>query len=782
MSSLRTSLRYYLWLVYLVGAGLTAGSLALVIHAPRPWTIHATTLLWQLLVFAALTYMGERAMMRVSSTLILSLTSSAHIAAILLFPHPAPMLLATAAAAASQLRAHALPAYKRAFNIAHTAITVGGSELILSLIIPPTRILQIHGEIASMAMLIVVIAVYYIVDLIPLLAVLVLVQAQSPWAVWTQSHRHTVMPEISACAIGVLAAVVWLSHPFLLALFAVPIIGLRIAFRAVKQAEDHARVLRRRGEQLEVVMAAGQDLRLHRTQADLLVPIAEAARTITGAATVTAYLTDPDDSDSLQRIVLLPLDARAAGPALLPRSICRRGIQNQTTDEGRTLLVPLEPDDVASSALLYLSGVPDDLVPGDIDALTLLATQTTIALQNARLHERALAQSSQDGLTELLNHRAFQMRLEEEAARARRTGYTLSLLMIDLDNFGAINNRLGHQAGDTTLIAVAAALRATMRASDIAARYGGDEFALILPETTMDEALTLAERVGQALQRQRIEHRGIGIAIDASIGVAALPLHAMTREGLVAAADQAAYAAKRAGKGRVCRPEEAALALDQEPTALVAQLEHANMATVEALAAAVDAKDPYTRGHSVRVSTRAALLARAMGLSPSDVARVQLAGVLHDVGKIGVPDAILTKPGALTPEEFAIIKEHPVTGERMLRAVPFLHDILPAVRHHHERWDGRGYPDGLAGEAIPRDAAILMVADSFDAMTSSRTYRPALPTSEACRRVREGSGTQFSPQVVAAFERAIADGSFLNQELPDDAASWEPISAGSAAR
>ncbi len=781
MHSLPASLRRYLWLNYLVSAGFIGGSLALAASRHHFWPEHVAAFGWQILVFAILTYLGERTMMRISATLIQSLATSAHVAAMLLFPYPVPMFIALGAVFAAQLTAGDLALYKRAFNIAHTTTSVAATSACMTLFIDPTRILSIDGGLSCVPYLAILVALYYVLDMTPIVGFLSLKQRQPPWRVWLRNYQQTALPEVSAGAIGILAAVVWLSHPFLLALFAVPIVGLRIAFRAIKQAEDHAEALRRRGEQLEIVVAAGQDLRLHHTQADLLVPIAEAARAIAGAASVTAYLADPDDDTALQRIVLLPLDAPSYGPACLPRSICRRGIQNQYAEGERTLLVPLEPDDGVSSALLYLSGVSADITPGEMDALTLLATQTTIALQNARLHERALAQSSQDGLTELLNHRAFQTRLEEEAARARRSGQPLGLLMIDLDNFGAVNNRLGHQAGDTTLVAVSGALRATLRASDIAARYGGDEFAVILPETGMDEALMLAQRIGRALQQLRIEHRGIGIAIDASIGVAALPLHAMTREGLVAAADQAAYAAKRAGKGRICRPEEAALALDQDPSALITQLEHANMATVEALAAAVDAKDPYTRGHSQRVSMRAALLARAMGLSPSDVARVQLAGVLHDVGKIGVPDAILTKPGALTAEEFAIIKEHPATGERMLRAVPFLHDILPAVRHHHERWDGGGYPDGLAGAAIPRDAAIIMVADSFDAMTSSRTYRPALPFGEACRRIREGSGTQFAPEVVAAFERIVTDGSLGYQDLPDDGMSWEPLDATSSA-
>jgi putative nucleotidyltransferase with HDIG domain len=223
-------------------------------------------------------------------------------------------------------------------------------------------------------------------------------------------------------------------------------------------------------------------------------------------------------------------------------------------------------------------------------------------------------------------------------------------------------------------------------------------------------------------------------------------------------ADQAAYAAKHAGKGRVARPEDATVTFEHDPAALVAMLEHANMATVEALAAAVDAKDPYTRGHSQRVSAYAVALAAALGLPPAHVERVRLAGLLHDVGKIGIPDTILTKSGKLSADEYAVIQQHPVIGERMLAEVPFLREVLPAVRHHHERWDGSGYPDELAGEAIPLDAALLAVADALDAMTSSRTYRPAISLQDTLQRVRDGSGVQFAPRVVAAMERAIIAG------------------------
>jgi diguanylate cyclase (GGDEF)-like protein len=408
-----------------------------------------------------------------------------------------------------------------------------------------------------------------------------------------------------------------------------------------------------------------------------------------------------------------------------------------------------------------VSGESFALGPDARATLTILATQAAIALQNAQMHERALAQASEDGLTTLLNHRAFQTRLEEEVARAHRGAHPLALLMIDMDDFGTINNSYGHQVGDAALAAIARAIRRIVRTQDVAARYGGDEFVVILPETAMPDALALADRMCEAIDALLVVDGGITIAVHASIGAAALPLHAMTREELLRAADQAAYAAKHMGKGRVGRPEDAAFALDRDPATLAARLEHANLATVAALAAAVDAKDPYTRGHSQRVSAYAGVLATFLQRTTDEVARVELAGLLHDVGKIGVPDAILAKPAKLDMQEYEIIRQHSATGEHMLSSVPFLHDVLPAVRHHHERWDGSGYPDALRGDEIPLDAAILMVADSLDAMTSSRTYRPALPLEEARRRILEGNGTQFHPDVVVALELALKAGKLM---------------------
>ncbi|HVC81139.1 MAG TPA: diguanylate cyclase [Chloroflexota bacterium] len=581
-----------------------------------------------------------------------------------------------------------------------------------------------------------------------------------PWKIWPRAYRHTLLPELAVGSVGILGAIIWAYDPFATVLLVLPLLALRAAFRANAQGEERARILWQRGGQLETVLAVGQHLRLQQSRATLLQAVAEAARAILGADTVTGYLHDEEDPTLLRRLALAPPDAACPGPIQLPVA------ESAVRPNNGEVRLPLEHDGAGLIGLLLIAGVPTTTSETDRDVLTILATQAVIALRNAYLHEQVLALAARDSLTDLLNRRAVGIRLDEEVSRAERGGHPLCVLMLDLDDFSTINNTYGHQAGDAALCAVARILEASLRALDVPARYGGDEFVVLLPECAMDQGLATAQRLVKALSAPCLIEGIMSVNISASIGVAALPNHGRTSEELLRAADQAAYAAKHAGKGRVACPEDVVLALDQDPMELAVQLAHANMATVAALAAAVDAKDPYTQGHSQRVSRYAAILARAMLLPVPDLARIELAGQLHDVGKIGVPDACLTKPGKLTADEYLAIQQHPVIGERMLAEVPYLCEILPAVRHHHERWDGEGYPDRLSGSQIPPDAAILAVADSFDAMTSSRTYRAALPASEARRRIREGSGSQFSPEVVRAFERAAAAGAFSASDVP----------------
>ena len=286
----------------------------------------------------------------------------------------------------------------------------------------------------------------------------------------------------------------------------------------------------------------------------------------------------------------------------------------------------------------------------------------------------------------------------------------------------------------------------------ILARYGGEEFVALLPQQNLDGAEACAERVRVGLR----DCGGLGVedgsALTFSAGCAELGPHLRQGEGLTLAAELAVSRAKQLGRDRVCRFDSVPGAeQDADPHQLHRVLKDGSLATIQALAAAVDAKDSYTQGHSRRVAEYATALAHYMGAGEAEQDLLYTTGTLHDVGKIGVPDAILKKPGRLNDEERQIMETHPILGEVIVRKAPQLADTLPGVRHHHERWDGRGYPDGLAGTAIPRMARFLAVADTYDAMTSDRPYRKGMPQETALNEIYRGAGTQFDPDMAPAF-------------------------------
>ena len=363
------------------------------------------------------------------------------------------------------------------------------------------------------------------------------------------------------------------------------------------------------------------------------------------------------------------------------------------------------------------------------------------AAEIARLEQMATT----DALTGLRNHRAFHEDLTRDLQRVARGGSSLALVMLDLDDLKTVNDDLGHQAGDQRLKDVAEAIGAVQRAADGAYRIGGDEFAVILPDVGSAEALRFTQRLSQRLRSSEL-----GVAVTAGIAEA---LELRDKEDLIRDADFALIGAKRFHQAAAVYTPAMKPGASGPP---VADHDQRVRQLSIALARAVDAKDAYSRGHSQAVSRLCALVARELELPEEQVARMRVAGLLHDVGKIGVPDGILQKPATLTDAEYERIKGHAALGADIVRAA----DLAPEaeyVQHSHERLDGTGYPDGLAGPLIPTESRIIHVVEAFQAMISDRPFRPARSQRFAIEQLRHHAGTQFDPLVVEALVRAVRE-------------------------
>ena len=394
---------------------------------------------------------------------------------------------------------------------------------------------------------------------------------------------------------------------------------------------------------------------------------------------------------------------------------------------------------VVEGAVTGIYAVVEDVT----ERLALEAEREALLSQTEALLADALERADHDPLTGLMNHRAFHKRLEEQDEAAGREGRPLSLLLLDLCDFKFFNDAYGHLAGDDVLRRVAAALRSACRPGDTLARFGGDEFALLMPGASQPEAARAADALRAAVARVGYRPPGhdAAIPLSLSVGAASAPGDGAGRGALLGAADARLRVAQSGGDD-----EGQAMRLRRGLTRSVE-----GFSMLDALVAAVDNKDRYTRRHSEDVMEYSARIARALGMGAAAQHAVQVAALLHDVGKIGVPDEILRKPGRLTDEEFAAVRQHPMMGAVIVGAVPGFEEALDAVRHHHERWDGEGYPFGLRGAEIPLTARLMAVADAYSAMTTDRPYRKGMDPARARRILAEGAGTQWDPACVAAF-------------------------------
>ncbi|HEX2105207.1 MAG TPA: HD domain-containing phosphohydrolase [Solirubrobacteraceae bacterium] len=418
------------------------------------------------------------------------------------------------------------------------------------------------------------------------------------------------------------------------------------------------------------------------------------------------------------------------------------------------LIVPLHDRDGAFTGIVWVDEPEDRLLPTieRLQALRAFANQAISAVESTRQLEHLRHLAEHDPLTGLRNRRGLEPRIAGEIADAGPSG-AVSVLVCDIDDFRRVNETLGPEGGDDVLRRFADVLRRLTRAtSDVPTRLGGEEFAVVLRDTDRAGALGVAERLRVAV---REEFRDLPVEIAVSIGLAASGTELSTADDLLRAANRALHAAKRIGRDRSVRYHPAVGLLDGLRTETSGGSDQ--LAAAILLAETLDLRDVGTARHSETVGLLAEQTARRLGWSSERVKRLRAAGALHDIGKLGIPDAILHKPGSLDEEEWREIRRHPEIGALILEHAN-LPDIARWVRAHHERIDGGGYPDGLAGAAIPPEARILAAADAYEAMTADRPYRRSLPPHEAEDELRRAAGTQFDGEVVDALLAALADG------------------------
>lgn len=408
-----------------------------------------------------------------------------------------------------------------------------------------------------------------------------------------------------------------------------------------------------------------------------------------------------------------------------------------------------------------------------------IANYCALFIQNMELMEQANKYTNTDNLTGLYTHRGFQEVLSAELKRAENNESPLSIIMLDVNNISKINRELGHAKGDEVIKLLAEKVKQNIRTTDKAGRYGGDEIAIILPDTNTADAKYLAEYITYCLSCCFVDDVG---PVKVSVGITTFPEASRDQEKLLILAEQAMYISQAKGYkegmsaivsssdfnfwaddalnsfAEVIAKRHAQLGIDFEEE-LVHKFNNEKIISynhllelANSLAGAIDAKDPYTKGHSTSVSRYSEALARAINLPEDEVQKITLGALLHDVGKIGIPENVLKKPDRLSDEEWKVMRQHPIIGaEKVLAPNEALRELIPMVKYHHEHIDGSGYPEKLKGDQIPLEAKIIAVADTYHALISDRPYRKGLSVEKACEILKEGAGKQWDSDLVRHF-------------------------------
>ncbi|HXC86268.1 MAG TPA: diguanylate cyclase [Candidatus Cybelea sp.] len=509
--------------------------------------------------------------------------------------------------------------------------------------------------------------------------------------------------------------------------------------------------------------------------------------------------------------------------------VARSGQIAAVTTVGPDSPTPVLPGTVSAIALpvtyadsllgvLYVeSSKPCDFADEEIRLLRTLADLFAGALHNAVTFQKAQEQAITDGLTGVKTHRFLMEALSSEWKRSTRANRPFALVLMDLDRFKFVNDFYGHLEGDVVLQRVGHILEQNCRRSDVVARYGGDEFVILMPETSVEQAIQLASKLrGWVAADPLLRDKNI----TASFGIAGFPVHGSTPQELIQVADSSMYLSKHQGGNSVSSAEqgdpkdtkrwkkdvlEAYLGvtlkrqfstgpdafdeiyrrLEQFTRSLI---EHGDGAagdpvppavvdTVTSLALAIDAKDRYTQGHSQKVSAYSVMIAQALRMNQAEVEEIRLAGLLHDIGKVGIPEIILNKSGPLDATEWTTMKTHTELGAKILEPLAAMNRIREMVRHHHEFYDGTGYPDRLSADQIPLGARVIAIADAYDTITSERTYKKARNPEEAFSELERCASNQFDPEIVRGFVEAMRRAPQQHIAAPVGASDSENLSS-----
>jgi len=497
---------------------------------------------------------------------------------------------------------------------------------------------------------------------------------------------------------------------------------------------------------LDTMVAKGGIAHVEVRTVDGTVLAASGAASATAGSISGAFQQAVDGTPAID--IVSVAQAEVAG-VQLPATVLREYLPLRQAD--RTLLVIGVWRD-AAPILAELDGLRVQIVAVTVTAAIIAAVVLFLVFRTAqsridRQTEALITSTRLDALTETLNHGALVGHLAEEIERARSAETRLAVALFDIDNFRLLNDTHGHRAGDEVLTTVAAVINERLLDGMVMGRYGPDEFLVVARDDAVDQIEATARLVRAALDDVALQFEATErLPLTTSVGICLFPQHGASVTDLLSVVAATLLEAKASGGDAIRTPTE------HEPDR---DTGIENFDVLQGLVLAVDTKDRYTKRHSEDVSRYAVFLAEQLGLQPSVIETIRTAGLLHDIGKIGVPDTILRKPGRLTIAEFDAMKQHVALGTMIVRDLPDLDEVRAGIRHHHERWDGRGYLEALAGEDIPLIARILAVGDAFSAMTTTRPYRKALDVREALTRLADAADSQLDASLVDVFIRGI---------------------------